>query len=56
MLYIAATDIVTDLEIFKKLCPQLLIGQTVGSGHIISLEIPEQVNGMIEQFTHVYIN
>ena len=29
---------------------QLLYGQTVGSGHFCQLEVPEQVNPMIERF------
>ena len=31
-------------------CPQLTVGQTVGSGHFIQLEVPDQVNAMLERF------
>ena len=31
-------------------CPTITIGQTVGSGHFNQLEVPEQVNLMIERF------
>jgi pimeloyl-ACP methyl ester carboxylesterase len=31
-------------------CPAITIGQTVGAGHFNQLEVPEQVNAMIEQF------
>jgi pimeloyl-ACP methyl ester carboxylesterase len=39
-----------NLARFQELCPQLVIGQTVGAGHFHQLEVPEQVNGMIERF------
>jgi hypothetical protein len=35
---------------FHALCPQLTFGQTVGSGHFCQLEVPDQVNAMIEHF------
>jgi len=34
----------------RSLCPPITIGQTVGAGHFIQLEVPEQVNAMIERF------
>jgi pimeloyl-ACP methyl ester carboxylesterase len=34
----------------RRACPAITIGQTVGSGHFIQLEVPDQVNAMIEQF------
>jgi len=34
----------------RQACPAITIGQTVGSGHFIQLEIPGQVNAMIERF------
>ena len=34
-------------------CPTITIGQTVGAGHFIQLEVPEQVNHMIERFLAV---
>jgi hypothetical protein len=30
--------------------PQILYGKTVGFGHFCQLEVPEQVNAMIERF------
>ena len=30
--------------------PTITIGQTVGAGHFLQLEVPEQVNPMIERF------
>ena len=33
--------------------PAITIGQTVGAGHFLQLEVPEQVNLMIERFLSV---
>ncbi len=33
-----------------RLCPAITIGQTLGAGHFNHLEVPEQVNPMIERF------
>jgi pimeloyl-ACP methyl ester carboxylesterase len=44
----------SDLPLFSSLCPQLVIGKTVGSGHFPTLEVPEQVNSMIEGFLEAY--
>lgn len=41
---------ITDLSRLKQLCPQVVIGRTVGSGHWGMLEIPDQVNAVLEQF------
>jgi pimeloyl-ACP methyl ester carboxylesterase len=37
----------------RSACPTITIGQTVGAGHFNQLEVPEQVNGMIERFLHL---
>lgn len=34
----------------RALCPPIVIGQTVGAGHFLQLEVPDQVNAMIERF------
>jgi pimeloyl-ACP methyl ester carboxylesterase len=34
----------------RDACPTIIIGQTVGSGHFNQLEVPHQVNAMIERF------
>ena len=34
----------------RTACATITIGQTVGAGHFNQLEVPEQVNAMIEQF------
>jgi pimeloyl-ACP methyl ester carboxylesterase len=45
----------SDLPLFSRLCPQLVIGKTVGSGHFPTLEVPEQVNSMIEHFVKAHL-
>jgi pimeloyl-ACP methyl ester carboxylesterase len=45
----------SDLPRFSSLCPQLTICKTVGSGHFPTLEIPEQVNSMIERFIETHL-
>jgi pimeloyl-ACP methyl ester carboxylesterase len=37
----------------RALCPQVVFGRTVGAGHLHQLEVPEQVNAMIERFLRV---
>jgi hypothetical protein len=34
----------------RELLPELAFGQTVGSGHFCQLEVPDQVNTMIDRF------
>lgn len=40
----------SDMGSFHKMFPQVLHGKTVGSGHFCQLEVPEQVNAMIDRF------
>ena len=51
-LYIAADEPTprTDLVRLRELAPGMLYGQTVGSGHFCQLEVPDQVNAMIDRF------
>src|ERR1700751_5730660 len=51
--YIAASNLMADLGQFKQLCPQLVTAQTLGSGHFCLLEVPEQVNAMLERFVKI---
>ena len=39
-----------DMVRFHELCSQMMYSKTVGSGHFCQLEVPEQVNPMIERF------
>lgn len=51
-LYIAANEPQprSDMTRLRELVPGLAYGQTVGSGHFCQLEVPDQVNAMIERF------
>lgn len=40
----------SDLPRLLQLNPDLVVGQTVGAGHFNQLEVPDQVNPMIERF------
>jgi len=52
-LYIQAATPRPELERFRQLCPQLVIGRTVGAGHFNMLEVPDQVNAMISRFLQI---
>lgn len=39
-----------DAESLSEANPTITLGQTVGAGHFLQLEVPEQVNPMIERF------
>jgi pimeloyl-ACP methyl ester carboxylesterase len=49
-LYIAGDPPQADLEKLRGACPGLVFGQTVGAGHFHQLEVPEQVNAMLDRF------
>jgi pimeloyl-ACP methyl ester carboxylesterase len=51
--YVSAAVTMADLNRFRALCPQLMTGQAVGSGHFSTLEVPGQINGMIERVIHL---
>jgi pimeloyl-ACP methyl ester carboxylesterase len=50
VLLIDAEVPVPDRARFAAACPQLQTAQTVGAGHFHQLEVPEQVNAMLERF------
>lgn len=45
-----------DLERFRTACPQLVVARTFGAGHFAPLEVPDQINAMIERFIAVGID
>jgi pimeloyl-ACP methyl ester carboxylesterase len=49
----AEVDEDTDIMRLREIKPDLAIGITVGAGHFHQLEVPDQVNGMIERFLAV---
>jgi pimeloyl-ACP methyl ester carboxylesterase len=48
--YIGAANPLVDMTKLKANCPHVMVGQTLGSGHFSTLEVPEQINSMIMQF------
>lgn len=40
----------------KELCPQVMVGQTVGAGHFHQLLVPDQVNPMIDRFLTISVS
>lgn len=55
LLYVSSGPWYTDVARFRELCPQLVTGQVVGSGHFLQLEVPEQVNPMIDRFLTLHL-
>jgi pimeloyl-ACP methyl ester carboxylesterase len=53
VLYLDAGTPNADLARAAELCPQLVIGRTVGSGHFSPLEVPAQVNAMLDRFLEI---
>ena len=39
-----------DVEPIRDYCEHLMSAQTVGSGHFITVEVPQQVNAMLDRF------
>lgn len=54
-LYIAANEPAprADMDRLKNLIPNMHRGQTVGAGHFCQLEVPVQVNAMIDRFLDI---
>lgn len=50
VLHIAAHPPLNDLAAFETLVPDCTTGKTVGAGHFNQLEVPDQVDSMIERF------
>jgi pimeloyl-ACP methyl ester carboxylesterase len=49
-LYLGAATPLADFARLRELSPHVVIGQTVGAGHFHQLEVPVQVNAMIDRF------
>ena len=56
VLYVSAGEAHVNLARFRELCPQLVTGQTVGGGHYHQLEVPEQINAMIDRFVAMHFS
>jgi len=53
LLYLAAGVPLADFARLRALCPHVVIGQTVGAGHFHQLEVPDQLNAMIDRFLRI---
>ena len=53
LLHVARSVGGTDHDHLRRLCPAAFTGRVVGSGHFITLEVPEQVNAMLDRFIAV---
>lgn len=53
---IGARAPINDAALLREHCAHIEIGQTVGSGHFNQLEVPDQVNAMIERFLAVSVS
>ncbi|MCY4369872.1 MAG: alpha/beta hydrolase [bacterium] len=51
-LYIDCGQPDVDLELLRELCPQVVIGKTVGAGHKALQDVPDQINAMLNRFIH----
>ncbi len=51
-LYIDCGQPDLDLDLLRKLCPQVVIGKTVGAGHKALQDVPDQINAMLNRFIH----
>jgi pimeloyl-ACP methyl ester carboxylesterase len=50
LLYVGSGGGFTDVERLRVVCPRIVIRQVSASGHFVPLEVPDQVNTMIEEF------
>jgi pimeloyl-ACP methyl ester carboxylesterase len=48
--YIGSAHPLGNTEAFQRLTPQLQIAQTLGSGHFSPLQVPSQINAMLDTF------
>jgi len=54
-LYVSSGPWYTDVARLRELCPQLVTGQTVGSGHFHTIEVPDQVNAIVGRFVETAV-
>lgn len=53
LLVVMAPQSPVDVERLRDLQPEALIGRVVGSGHSLTLAVPEQVNAMLDRFLEI---
>ena len=49
-LYIDCGQPDLDFDLLRELCPQVVIGKTVGAGHKALQDVPDQINAMLNRF------
>jgi pimeloyl-ACP methyl ester carboxylesterase len=49
-LYVAASEVRTDLAEMQRRCASLITAQVAAAGHFVQLEAPDQVNAMLDRF------
>lgn len=54
-LHLAATPALNPLHLMSQWLPTVVNGMTVGAGHFNQLEVPDQVNAMIEGFLRHHV-
>ena len=54
-LHLAATPPLNPPHLMSERMPEVVNGWTVGAGHFNQLEVPDQVNAMIEAFLRHYV-
>ena len=54
-LLVGRSEMTAEVARLLAIKPDLQVGMTVGSGHFNQLEVPEQVNAMIERFLNVTV-
>jgi pimeloyl-ACP methyl ester carboxylesterase len=55
VLYIGASRPMEDPQLMRNLNPRVGYGQVIGSGHFLQLDVPEQVNAMIDRFAELHV-
>lgn len=53
LLYVSSSKPRMDTAQLAELCPQLMLGRVVGAGHFLTVEVPAQVNAMLERFLEI---
>ncbi len=49
-LYIDCGQPDLDFDLLRELCPQVVVGKTVGAGHKALQDVPDQINAMLDRF------
>jgi len=53
LLYVGAEPTITDVSRLREIRPDAIIAKTAGAGHFHQLEVPDQINAMLERFLKV---